>query len=499
MNTIRAFFLDNWFFPFPLKKEATVKEPAFTLRRYRRETIEHMVSILAIVGDFVMIMFAFILAFWLRFQSTLIPVYGSTHQTFNIYDYWRQILMGSLLVFVSLEGRKLYSYKRLLFPFKTLSRFLAVLCACMFILIGVGLILRINPPISRMFVLLGVVSIFLNVACWRIFLSRVLRLNAFADILRRRVVVIGGGADRQRMHKGIEQSLDLRFVGWVQVNNRAEGLPENRLGSIHELPGILRKHAADMAVILNPKTLSQEGVSAIVKICENEHVQFKIVPQFFDVLISSLRPNNIGGVAVLGVESLPLKSYENWLLKRVVDIIGSIVGLIILVPFLLVFGTMVYLESPGPIIYKQTRLGRSGRLFYIYKIRSMHMSAEAGGKPQWTKQNDPRRLRIGTFMRKYNIDEMPQFWNVLNGDMSLIGPRPERPGLISKFKNKIPHYNARHSCLPGMTGWAQVNGWRGDTSLDERIRHDIWYVENWSFWLDMRILALTFMRRDNAY
>jgi exopolysaccharide biosynthesis polyprenyl glycosylphosphotransferase len=196
---------------------------------------------------------------------------------------------------------------------------------------------------------------------------------------------------------------------------------------------------------------------------------------------------------------LPLLSYENWILKRAVDIAGGLVGLMLALPLILLFGSLVHWESPGPIFYKQLRLGRNGKLFYIYKIRSMHITAEANGKAQWAQKNDPRRLRIGTFMRKYNIDEIPQFWNVLKGEMSLVGPRPERPSLISSFKNTIPHYNARHTCLPGMTGWAQVNGWRGNTSLEERIRHDIWYVENWSFWLDVRILILTFFRRDNAY
>jgi lipopolysaccharide/colanic/teichoic acid biosynthesis glycosyltransferase len=138
-------------------------------------------------------------------------------------------------------------------------------------------------------------------------------------------------------------------------------------------------------------------------------------------------------------------------------------------------------------------------MFYIFKIRSMHVNAEALGKPQWAQQNDQRRLRIGTFMRKWNIDEVPQFWNVLIGEMSLVGPRPERPELIARFKSKIPHYQARHIYRPGITGWAQVNGWRGNTDLDERIRHDIWYLENWSVWLDFRIMIHTFFRRENAY
>jgi lipopolysaccharide/colanic/teichoic acid biosynthesis glycosyltransferase len=132
------------------------------------------------------------------------------------------------------------------------------------------------------------------------------------------------------------------------------------------------------------------------------------------------------------------------------------------------------------------------------KIRSMRLDAESG-KAQWAHENDPRRLRIGTFMRRWNLDEVPQFWNVLKGDMSLVGPRPERPELIEQFKFDIPHYNARLTCKPGISGWAQVNGWRGNTDLEERIRHDIWYVEHWSLWLDFKIMAMTFGRQKNAY
>jgi lipopolysaccharide/colanic/teichoic acid biosynthesis glycosyltransferase len=129
----------------------------------------------------------------------------------------------------------------------------------------------------------------------------------------------------------------------------------------------------------------------------------------------------------------------------------------------------------------------------------MHINAEAHGKAQWAEKNDQRRLNIGTFMRKWNIDEVPQFWNVLIGQMSLVGPRPERPELIARFKSTVPHYQARHICRPGITGWAQVNGWRGNTDLQERIRHDIWYLEHWNIWLDFRIMAQTFVRQKNAY
>jgi lipopolysaccharide/colanic/teichoic acid biosynthesis glycosyltransferase len=200
----------------------------------------------------------------------------------------------------------------------------------------------------------------------------------------------------------------------------------------------------------------------------------------------------------LSVSEPPLESFGNRAVKRVVDILGSLVGLLAGIPILTVFGLLLRRESPGPIIYRQRRTGRGGRPFYMFKIRSMCLDAEPNG-PQWTDENDPRRLRIGAFMRKWNIDEIPQYWNVFKGDMSLVGPRPERPELISGFERRIPHYNARHACLPGMTGWAQMNGWRGKTSLEKRVECDLWYLENWTLALDFRIMFLTLLRYKNAY
>jgi lipopolysaccharide/colanic/teichoic acid biosynthesis glycosyltransferase len=180
------------------------------------------------------------------------------------------------------------------------------------------------------------------------------------------------------------------------------------------------------------------------------------------------------------------------------DVAGAVLGLILALPLILVFGILIYLESPGPIFYRQRRMGIDGRLFDMFKLRSMKLNAEAGGSPGWTVKGDPRVLRIGGLMRKWNIDEIPQFWNVLRGDMSLVGPRPERPELIAKFKEIVPHYNARHHIKPGLTGWAQINGLRGDTDLTERVRYDLHYIENWNVLFDFHIMIMTFFKRENA-
>ena len=190
--------------------------------------------------------------------------------------------------------------------------------------------------------------------------------------------------------------------------------------------------------------------------------------------------------------------FPNRITKRAVDVIGAVVGLLFSVPLLAIFGFFLCLESPGPVIFRQKRTGKDGRDFFMFKIRSMRPNAEENGA-QWAEENDSRRLRIGAFMRKWNIDEIPQYWNVLKGDMSLVGPRPERPEFISNFEQQIPNYQARHTCLPGMSGWAQINGWRGNTSLQKRIEFDLWYVENWTLSLDFRIMLKTLLSYRNAY
>ena len=187
------------------------------------------------------------------------------------------------------------------------------------------------------------------------------------------------------------------------------------------------------------------------------------------------------------------------MLKRAVDIVGSIIGLILSAPIMAVFGALVYLESPGPIFYRQPRVRRGGVQFGMFKIRSMKLGADKSDNlQQSTPKDDPRLLRVGAFMRRWNIDETPQFWNVLKGEMSLVGPRPERLYHSEKLSGEIPHYSARYWSKPGMTGWAAVNGLRGESDLVERIRCDLYYLENWNLWLDFQIMFLTFLRRKNA-
>jgi exopolysaccharide biosynthesis polyprenyl glycosylphosphotransferase len=270
------------------------------------------------------------------------------------------------------------------------------------------------------------------------------------------------------------------------------------LGDYSDMREILNREQIDV-VLVSDLTLGRNELTTLSNVCEMELVDYKILPSAFQILLSGLHLETLSGVPVLGVSRLPLDSPFNQFLKRTVDIIGATFGIIIGAPLMLIFGLLVKRESPGPVFYKQVRSGRSGKTFNIYKIRSMRLDAEANGKAGWSTENDPRRLKIGSVIRKWNIDEIPQFWNVLKGEMSLVGPRPERPELITNFREVIPHYNARHNIKPGITGWAQINGLRGNTDLTERIKFDLFYIENWNILLDFQIMLMTFIKRDNAY
>ena len=270
------------------------------------------------------------------------------------------------------------------------------------------------------------------------------------------------------------------------------------LGDYSALPRLIKECNAT-SIILADVSCSSREIQHLITFCQREMINFQLVPEYFPALHSGLQVNSMSGIPLLSVRELPLDRTINRLFKRGMDIVGALVGLGLCAFIFPIFAALVYIESPGPVIYRQRRTSRSGRTFFIYKIRSMKMDAEKNSGAVWCKQEDDRRLKIGTFMRKTNIDELPQFWNVLKGDMSLVGPRPERPELIEKFKDTIPNYNARHEVRTAITGWAQIKGLRGDTDLTKRIEADLYYLENWSPFMDCYCLVMTFFKVKNAH
>jgi Undecaprenyl-phosphate glucose phosphotransferase len=239
-----------------------------------------------------------------------------------------------------------------------------------------------------------------------------------------------------------------------------------------------------------------------VTACEKSGVHTKFIPDYNSIIPTKPYTEDLLGLPVIHIRHVPLTNGLNAFMKRGVDIFGALVAIVLFSPIMLLAALAVKITSPGPIIYKQERVGRHNRPFYMYKFRSMEVQAPHEEKKEWTKKGDPRVTSVGRFLRKTSIDEMPQFFNILKGDMSLVGPRPERPYFVEKFKEEIPRYMIKHQVRPGLTGWAQVNGYRGDTSIRKRIEYDLYYIENWTIGFDFKILFLTFFKgfiNKNAY
>lgn len=263
-------------------------------------------------------------------------------------------------------------------------------------------------------------------------------------------------------------------------------LPENRLDEIAITLG------------LNEYFRLEE----IVALCEKSGVHTKFIPDYHNIIPTKPYTEDLIGLPVINIRYVPLSNTFNAMIKRTMDIVGSFLCIILFSPVMLTACLGIKLSSPGPLIYRQTRVGLHNRSFEMYKFRSMEVQTEKEEKKAWTVKNDPRVTGIGKIMRKTSIDELPQLFNVLKGDMSLVGPRPERPFFVEKFREEIPRYMVKHQVRPGMTGWAQVNGYRGDTSIRKRIDCDLYYIENWTVGLDVKILFLTVFRgfvNKNAY
>lgn len=268
----------------------------------------------------------------------------------------------------------------------------------------------------------------------------------------------------------------------------------------------------NLSIILAENKLDEIGITLaledydrledIVNICEKSGVHTKFIPDYNRVIPSSPYLEDLGGLAVVNIRRVPLTNTANMLVKRVVDIIGAMICIILFSPFMLFAVIGIKLTSKGPLIFKQERVGLHNRPFKMYKFRTMEVQKEEEEKKGWTTKDDPRVTKIGKILRKTSIDEMPQFFNVLKGDMSLVGPRPERPLFVEKFREEIPRYMIKHQVRPGITGWAQVNGYRGDTSIRKRIEFDLYYIENWTIGFDFKILFLTIFKgfiNKNAY
>lgn len=319
----------------------------------------------------------------------------------------------------------------------------------------------------------------------------------------RRVLIVGANRNARLLIEWAKQNPHLgnRIEG-VLVNEEnligkhLEGIPI--LGTMGESQKIIAEIHPD-EVIVADSDLPKDKLTDLLLRCENGFVSFKVASDLYGIVSSNLDVEYVGSVPLLGFKPLPLDDLWSRFIKRTFDLIIAASLFIPLAPILTLAALVIKLTDRGDIFYKQERVGQDGKTFMLFKFRTMKPNAEETTGPVWAKKEDDRCTTIGRFLRRFNIDEFPQLWNVVRGDMSLVGPRPERPHFVSQFRDEIPRYMSRHKIKSGITGWAQVSGLRGNTSLQERVKYDLYYAENWSLLFDIEILFMTFFAFKNAY
>ena len=304
-----------------------------------------------------------------------------------------------------------------------------------------------------------------------------------------RVIIVGEGDYAQLVIQKIRGSdfLGYELLGMVWRGPVMPGIAASVpvSGQFADLPRLIVEQSVDV-VIIALADIPDEELVELISLCHHEGVSIKVFPGLFDIMATGVSIDDLGGLPLLNIRDVALRG---WMLsfKRAMDIVISAVLLIVSSPVMLLTAILIKMDSPGPAFFIQERMGLDARPFPMIKFRSMHKDAEAAGAG-WTVNGDPRKTRLGAFIRKYSLDEFPQFINILLGDMSLVGPRAEQPAFVEQFRGQIPRYMERHHEKAGLTGWAQVNGLRGDTSISERTKYDLWYIENWSIWLDIKII-----------
>lgn len=370
----------------------------------------------------------------------------------------------------------------------------AVSVATLVTIAFMSFVLRETLQYQRSIVALAWVSSILLISLGRALHGRLQRLLQRRGIGLERVLIVGTGEVGRMILQKFQQSADLGYqvVGFVDANPNGRvpakvmGLPV--LGTVEDLPRLIEAQDISEVIIALPEASHQELVG-IVSQCERERVSIRVFPDVFQIMASEVTISDLAGLPLLTIRDVALRGWK-LTLKRIVDIAFSSIFLVLFSPIMLLTAILIKLDSPGPVFFVQERMGLDAKPFKMLKFRSMRVDAEANG-PGWTTKDDPRRTRVGAFIRKYSIDELPQFINVLMGDMSVVGPRPEQPAYVEQFRRSIPRYMERHREKAGVTGWAQINGLRGDTSIAERTKYDLWYIENWSLWLDFKIILRT--------
>lgn len=461
-----------------------------------------------VVLDAFLIFAAFIFAYWLKFDYDS-PLYNISPPPFGypppLKTYIRALYIlipGYLLIYGLCN---LYGPKRLKSKRKEFKNIFKANCFAILYFIAVLFFTKISDNYSRWFtIFFFIINVFFSTG-FRLTLRWLLRSIRKKGVNLKHIILVGYSNAAEEYIDRIQNNPDWGYrIHGIVADNKPIGFTYRDIPVIAgtgKLTAILSENMLDeIAVTLGLGEYSR--LQEIVKTCEKSGVHTKFIPDYNHIIPTVPQIEDLSGLPVINIRHVPLSNFTNRFIKRTIDILGAVFAILIFSIPMIVISILIKTTSKGPLIFSQVRVGRHNKEFKMYKFRSMREQTEASEKKAWTVKNDPRITGIGRFIRNTSMDELPQLFNVLKGDMSLIGPRPERPFFVEKFKEEIPRYMIKHQVRPGMTGWAQVKGYRGDTSIRKRIEHDLYYIENWSLGLDIKILFMTFYSgfvNKNAY
>ncbi|MDI6892754.1 MAG: undecaprenyl-phosphate glucose phosphotransferase [Actinomycetota bacterium] len=451
-------------------------------------------TIVLLLSDTLMIVSGFWFAYYLRFVSDLLPLKHPTpyavqmHATiiFRLIPFW-------LLIFFFY---RLYDWRYLWRVSGEAARVVNAVTLSI-LAVMVGTFLGKDTAMSRGWLFISWLSCIFLVIAGRLIVRSVVNWYHRRGVYVTRMLIVGANEEGKNIAEQIQRfpALGLKVIGFTDDKEPKgeEVLPGLAvLGGTKDLPSLVSEGDIDLLLLVST-ALSHQRLAEIVQSLDEVEVDIQMSAGLFEMVTSRIAVRDIGGIPILQLSKVRLKGL-NLVIKAIFDYVLATLGLIILSPLLLIIAILVKLTSSGPIFYLQPRVGQDGGVFNMYKFRTMVADAERETGPVWASKGDPRRTPLGRFLRKYSLDELPQLFNVLKGEMSLVGPRPERPVFVKEFNQSVPRYTARHRIKVGMTGWAQVNGLRGNTPLEERVKFDNFYIENWSLLLDIEILIRTFFR-----
>jgi exopolysaccharide biosynthesis polyprenyl glycosylphosphotransferase len=481
-------------------------------KNFLRQHYRTLIILSLLVADVFSIVVSFYAAFWLR---KLIPLPDPAQGVSRFLDFFSLLVVQTLSILAAFFFARMYHRNRTRYTTDELQAIFSGVSIGTLASVAVSAFtFRSGFDYPRVMIIYAWLFTIVLVLLMRTLQARLQRRLQARGYGRTRLLIVGSGEPAYAVVQRISQNPRLGydivgFAGDPIISASPNGPPIKHttsntnvrmLGTTDDLPGIIEDEVIDEVIIAMPEARDQDMIDLIAK-CDRSTISIKVFPDMFQLMAGQMSIGELGGLPLLNVRDVALRGWR-MVLKRGMDFVVSAIALVFLSPLLVLIALLIKRDSPGPVFFVQERMGLDGKPFPCVKFRTMRADAEELGS--WTVKDDPRRTRLGKFLRSTNLDELPQFINVLLGEMSVVGPRPEQPRYVEEFRRHIPRYMERHREKAGITGWAQIHGLRGDTSIEERTKYDLWYVENWSVWLDVKIILRQLWqwlgsRDENAY